>query len=202
MTEFEDGLWERLVADHAADAVSLTPGRDNQHRMLVGGSAAALATASAAAVVAFAATGGATPAYAMTQNADGSYTFTINDLATAVPQLNAKFRQLGIPETVIPIEANCPTVSKFLFAEPQQSMSDSMTFKAGGPGPEPGFAYVVAAEQLPSGGVAMAMGAIKPPLPSCWSTQAFTTEQIGDANGVPTITAIPVTASTPDAPGS
>ncbi|HEX3616558.1 MAG TPA: hypothetical protein VHU61_08470 [Solirubrobacteraceae bacterium] len=202
MTEFEDRLWERLVDEHGADAVTLAvePERRNR-RALVGGSAA-LATVSAAAVVAFAATGGATPAYAMTQNADGSYTFTINDLATAVPELNAKFKQLGIEETVIPVEAGCSTVNPFLLVNPHETMSDSFTFEPGGKWVDPGYHGVIAAEQLPDGDVAIMEGAIAPPIPSCYSTQAFTDKQIGDANGVPTITAVPVTPSTPAKPGS
>lgn len=202
MTEFEDALWERLVDEHGADAVSLSATRKGgQRRLLVGGGAAALAAVSAT-VVGFVATGGATPAYAMTQNADGSVTVTINDLATAVPALNAKFKQMGIDETVIPVEAGCTTVNQFLFVYPQETMTDSFTYTPGGRPAPSGFTYVIAAEQLSDGEVAMAIGAIKPPVPSCYSTQAFTTRQIGDANGVPTITNVPVTPSTPAKPGS
>lgn len=200
MTEFEDGLWERLVCDHAADAVSLPPERHNQRRLLVGGSAAAVATVSAAAAVAFSVTGGAAPAYAMNQNADGSYTFTINDLATAAPELNAKFKQLGIDETVVQATANCPATDDIedeLQLNPQASMSDSWTFKPGAPadwGEQ--FVGVIGAEQLPDGQIATTMEAIPPSkVPSCFPLQAFKMVQTGDANGVPTITAQQLTTT-------
>jgi hypothetical protein len=52
---------------------------------------------------------------------------------------------------------------------------------------------VVAAEQLPNGEVAMAMEAIKPPVPTCFPATAYNAVQTGDANGVPTITMQAVT---------
>jgi hypothetical protein len=195
MSEFEDGLWRRLVEDHDADAVSLTSKRRTARRTVVGGGATATAAVTAAAVIALSA-GGAAPAYAMTQNADGSYTFTINDLATAAPELNAKFKQLGIDETVVPVEASCTNVNEFLFADPNAKMTDSFTFKPGNKWLEPGFTGVVAAEQLSNGEVAISMGAIPPPVPSCYSAQAFTMQQTGDANGVPTVTSVPLTPTT------
>jgi hypothetical protein len=200
MTQFEDELWERLVKEHGADTVTLTAehGRRSR-RTLIGGSAAVLATVSAAAVVTLAAIGGAAPAYAMTQNSDGSYTVTINDLTTAIPELNAKFKQLGIDETVVPVQAGCPTVDQVLFTFPGEKMTDTLTLEPGGKFLAPGFTGVLAAEQLPDGQVAMTIGAIKPPIPSCYSNQAFTLDQTGDANGVPTVTEItdPTTTTTP-----
>ena len=202
MTEFEDGLWARLVEEHDADGVALIPrARPTGRRpLLVGGGAATVAGATVAAVLAISASTAAPPAYAMTQNADGSITVTINDLATAAPELNAKFASMGIHETVVPVEANCQNVSQFLFAYPHASTMESLTF--GNKWLAPGFTGVIAAEQLPNGEVAMMIGAIKPPVPSCYSSQAFTTRQIGDANGVPTITDVPVSPSTPASPGS
>jgi hypothetical protein len=191
MSEFEDGLWERLVDEHGADGVSLTP-EHHPRRLLVGGGAAALATVSAAAVVAFSVTGGATAAYAMTQNADGSYTFTINDLATAAPELNAKFRQLGIEETVVAASASCPASSNItdeLQIYPGEKLTDTLTVEPGGKWLEPGYTGVIGAEQLPDGDVAMTMEAVPPAdVPACFPLQAFKLVQTGDANGVPTVT--------------
>lgn len=198
MTEFEDALWERLVSDHAADAVSLTPARRTPRRLVVGGGATATAALTAAAVIALSA-GGAAPAYAMTQNADGSYTFTINDLATAAPELNAKFKQLGIDETVVPATASCPATTDIedeLQLNPDASMHDSWTFKPGIPsywGDQ--FVGVIGAEQLPDGQIATTMEAIPPSkVPSCFPLQAFKVVQTGDSGGVPTITAQQLTA--------
>jgi len=59
------------------------------------------------AVVAVFATTGTPPAYALTQNANGTYTVTISDIATGVPALNAKLQQLGIDATAVPVTATC-----------------------------------------------------------------------------------------------
>ena len=179
MTEFEDGLWERLLDDHAAGSVMLTQtSKDrSQRRLIVGGGATALATVSVAAVVGFAVTGGATPAYAMTQNADGSYTFTINDLATAAPELNAKFKQLGIEETVVAATAGCPATSNIggeLQLYPGERMTDTLTVEPGGKWLDPGYTGVIGAEQLADGEVAMTIEAVPPAdVPSCFPLQAF-----------------------------
>lgn len=203
MTEFENALWAHLVDEHGADTVALDNalGGHSRRPLLVGGGAATIAAATAAAVIGFGAAGGTTPAYAMTLNPDGSYTVTIDDVATAAPELNAKFAQLGIEETVVPVEANCANVNHFLFADPKMTMSQTLTFAPGRKWLYPGYTGVIAAEQLPNGEVAMMVGAIKPPVPSCYSSQAFSTQQIGDANGELTITAIPVTPSTPTPAG-
>src|ERR1700722_15614598 len=152
MTGFDDGLWARLVDEHAADTVSLDNARRGHRRrpLLVGGGAATIAAATVATFIGFGASGGTAPAYAMTQNPDGSYTVTINDVATAAPQLNAKFAQLGIEETVVPVQANCPNVNHFLFADPKMTMSESFTFAPGGRWLQPGYTGVIAAEQLPN----------------------------------------------------
>lgn len=200
MTEFEDGLWQRLVDEHGADALSLEPERHGHRRLLLGGSAGALVTASAVAVVAFAATGGATPAYAMTQNADGSYTFTINDLATAAPELNRKFEQLGIDETVVTATTSCPAsnnITDELQLYPGEKLGDTLTFYPGHRYLDPGFVGVIGAEQLAAGEIAMTIEAVPPAdVPSCFPTQAFRMVQTGDDNGVPTVTAQQLTSTT------
>ena len=53
------------------------------------------------------ATAGTTPAYALTHNLDGTYTITINDIATGVPALNSKLKQLGIDAAAVPVTATC-----------------------------------------------------------------------------------------------
>jgi len=71
----------------------------------------------------------APPAYAVTRNPDGSVTVTINEPATGMPQLNAKFAEMGINETVVPVQANCPPSRIFrLHAYPQLHMTDRWTF--------------------------------------------------------------------------
>lgn len=198
MSEFEDGLWRRLVEDHDADAVSLTSKRRTARRTVVGGGATATAAVTAAAVIALSA-GGAAPAYAMTQNADGSYTFTINDLATAAPELNAKFKQLGIDETVVVATASCPpsnNIGDELQLDPEAKLTDTMTVAPGVPsywGTK--YTGVIGAEQLPDGDLATTEEAIPPSkVPSCFPLQAFKLVDIG--NGTLTQQQVPLTSST------
>lgn len=195
MNEFEDGLWERLVDEHDADLVSLTAPRASSRSrrpLIVGGGAAGLAAAGAAVVLGIGAATSAPPAYAMTQNADGSYTVTINDIETAIPALNAKFAQMGIDETVVPVTADC--TSKIpLTADPASKPSDTVTLGPGRKYLDPGYDGVLAAEQLANGQVAMFVGALKPPLPNCFSaTLAFGPAHVG-ADGVATISTETVT---------
>jgi outer membrane murein-binding lipoprotein Lpp len=202
MNEFEDGLWQRLVEEHDADDLSLTfgPQRRAPRRLLVGGGATATAAIAATAVIVFSATGGTPPAYAMTQNADGSYTFTINDLATAAPELNAKFKQLGIEETVVTASASCAAsdnITDELQIYPGEKLTDTLTVEPGGKYLEPGFTGVIGAEQLSDGEVAMTMEAVPPAdVPSCFPLQPFKFVNVG--NGTLTQQQLPtITPSTP-----
>jgi hypothetical protein len=91
--------------------------------------------AAAAAVVLVTTAGPTTPkAYALTPNGNGSYTLTINDIATAVPQLNAAFKRLGIHAKAIPVTADCvPEKGTFippvLSAESDSTLTESITIK-------------------------------------------------------------------------
>jgi len=128
------------------------------------------------AVLVLSATTTTPPAYALTYNANGTITVTLNDLATAVPRLNAKFAQLGINETVIPIKVDCHSIGgpRSQQADPYAtigpgSMSESFTYSKHERPPPAGFKYVLAAKQLPDGQIETWIGAIKPPLPTCFS---------------------------------
>ena len=202
MTAFEDGLWTRLVDEHDADRVCLRvgPNQSSRRPLLIGGSLTALAATAAVGTLVLTAATSAPPAYALTQNADGSITVTINDVETAAPALNARFAAMGIDETVVPVTSSCPTSgnpSGFpavpLFVDPNAKTSDTLTFTPGRRYLDPGYTGVLAAEQLPDGEVAMAVGAIKPPVPSCLPTTAYRVQQTGTTNGIPTFHAIPVT---------
>jgi hypothetical protein len=177
MTAFEDGLWARLVDEHGADRVTLAcaPKQTRKRPLVVGGSLTALAAISAAAVLAINAVTSAPPAYALTKHADGSITVTIHQLATAVRALNARFARMGIDEKVVPVKASCatPAAPPMSFVDPHLRANDTLTFTPGRKGLQPGYAGVLAAQQLPHGHIAMAMEWIKPPVPSCFSTPAY-----------------------------
>lgn len=74
-------------------------------RMLAGGTAAAVAAASAA-VLAMSAATTAPPAFAVTNNPDGSVTITLNEL-TGVSALNAKLASMGVAVRAVPVVSGC-----------------------------------------------------------------------------------------------
>jgi hypothetical protein len=73
--------------------------------MLAGG-ATAVAGAAAAAVVALSAAMGAPPAFAVTNNSDGSVTITLTEL-TGVSGLNAKLASMGVAVRAVPVVSGC-----------------------------------------------------------------------------------------------
>jgi hypothetical protein len=204
MTSVDDTIWQHLVDHHGADGISLAaepqrPASGHRRRAVLAGVGASV-TVAVTAVVLFAGPG-SPPAYAVTPNPDGSFTVTIHDLEAAVPQLNAKFASLGIDETVVPVEAGCPSGSASvlmtdpMFADPQATEDQTLTFRAGRHNLDPGYTGVIAAEQLPGGGVALAEEAIRPPVPTCFPTTVYTVHSGGTTtNGTPIIDVTPSTS--------
>ncbi len=184
MGTFDEGLWARLVEQHSADRVVLSaaPPRRRARPMILKVSAAAVAAATLALVLALSATTSTPPAYALTRNTDGTFTVTIHDLISAIPALNAKFAQLGIDETVIPVTAGCQH-SIGLLNYPGATMSESLTISPGHKNLAPGYHGALGAEQLPNGKVALFVGAFKPPLPSCFSNVPGTIFPPGGSQG-------------------
>jgi hypothetical protein len=132
---------------------------------LTTGALTLLAAAAVVAVLLVGAGAGTQPAYALARNPDGTVTVTIRDVATAVPALNARFRQMGIDETVIPVKAGCKAWE--IFGYSGLSQTETLTFHPGDAHLSPGFTGVLSAEQLPDGRVAPSTGARKRPLPTC-----------------------------------
>lgn len=135
----------------------------------------ALVAAITATVLLVTASTGAPPAYAVTQNADGSYTIVLRQLTVGIPALNAKFRQLGIAETVIPIKAGChsrdgsgPLVIHLNQFEVSGAIR--LTLSASYQRRHPAFHgshYVLAAKRRPNGKLVAFIGQLKDPIPSC-----------------------------------
>ena len=146
------------------------PVRNRRTFRAVAVSTVALAVAATAITLVIGATTGTPRAYALTQNSDGTITVTLNDLTTGIPQLNARFAQMGIDETVIPVEAGCTTSG--LVADPGGQLTDTLTLT---PAPtSSNVAYFLAAERLPDGSIGLSIGATTPPLPSCFSPKLLT----------------------------
>ena len=170
MSSFEEAIWAHLVDHHDADRVQFrvpTPPRPRRLRPVAATASAALLGAAVVAVVLVLSASTSThPAYALTQAADGSYTVSINDISTGIPELNAKFAQLGIRATVVPIQAGC-TASSF---DPVQAAPGSMTqtVTVSSQGIPVGARGFIAAEQRPDGQVLLALGNSERPIPSCF----------------------------------
>ena len=178
MSTFEDRLWNYLVVEHRADEVASerlaagTRPRTMRTRrsplVITAGALGVIAAAAVAVVLLISATAGTQPAYALTQNPDGSITVTINNLQTAIPQLNARFAAMGVDETVVPITRTCPTQMS-VPEYPQSAVNDKLTFTVnqGRKYLAPGFDGVLAAGYTSSGQLLVFIGAMKPPLPTC-----------------------------------
>jgi hypothetical protein len=162
-----DRIGRQLTA--AAEQLLCPTGR-SRHRRTRSLFALPVAAATAAAVVvATGTTATAPPAYALTPHGDGTYTVSLTDIATGIPALNVKFKQLGIDETAVPIEASCngPSLGSGPWLESQGSMRETVT--VGNQYIDPGLHGDLAAEELPNGQVLIAMGTTGRAIPSCFA---------------------------------
>lgn len=158
-------------------------------RALLASSAVALCCA----VVAFlllSATSSTPPAYAITGNADGSYTLKIYTLSRDIPQLNAKLKALGIDDTVVPMTEGCP------YHAPNSSVNGQMsiTLRPNHYDLAPGDQGVLAARIRPDGLLTYVQGALPANhIPSCFSAHPV---QVFPGTG-PTTTSSNPTPTTP-----
>jgi hypothetical protein len=179
MTSFEDTVWRHLVEQHGADQMDF-PAHTSTRRvrpLTVTVTATGLAAVAAAVVLILSATTSTPAAYALTPHANGSYTLTLNNLTTGIPAVNAKLTQLGLPDTVVAVQAGCtatigPTTSTPIPENstvptatlPTESGSQTITLTAKLPTGLHGF---IAAEQQPGGQVVLAEGTTTEPIPPC-----------------------------------
>lgn len=136
----------------------------------VGMAGASVGVAAAIAAVLLFATAGAPPAYALTANGNGTYTLTISKIATAIPALNAKLKQLGINVTVIPVTTTCTAPNDgvpLVGGWPASTVNETITLdQAHSPAGSQG---VIAVYQSPAGGVDLNIGSVSGSggLPAC-----------------------------------
>lgn len=107
MSNFEDRLIGELMDEHGPALAVLErpePRRRSNRPLWMTGSV--LTVALAAAAVLTLTTGSSSPAYAVTQNPNGTVTLTLADL-TGVDGANAELRGLGLPVRVLRVEDNC-----------------------------------------------------------------------------------------------
>ena len=118
MTRFADDLFDDLMREHGpklahteltyTELTYTGPPAPRRHiatrrTLLAGGATCAAVAATAGALTA----GGATPAFAVTTNHDGSVTVAVYQ-KSGVAGANARLRQLGDRVVVVPIEPGCP----------------------------------------------------------------------------------------------
>jgi hypothetical protein len=91
---------------------------------------------------------------------------SLYDVSNGVPALNARFAELGIRATVVPVVAGC-TASSFDPVElTPGSMSQTVTI-SNRYIPRGSRGYI-AAERLPNGRIGLALGNSARPIPSCF----------------------------------
>ena len=207
MSGFEDRLWKMLVDEHGADTATPASARSRPNRLaqveadrhrwvrvamrrsmaLTAGAVGLAAAVAAAVVLIVSASATTTPAYALTQNPDGSVSVTIHDLQTAIPQLNARFRAMGIDETVLPITPGCTSGVQTQVA-PTSLANDTFTFTPGRRYLDPGFDGVLAAGYSSSGQLLYFQGAFQPPLPTCVSATPLVLQPVPNGGVAGTMT--------------
>jgi hypothetical protein len=118
MTKFEDTLFDELMRDHgpalAAVRRPAPHGRLAARPVWLTGGGIAAVGATAAGLVLF--SGGA-PAYAVTQNSNGTATIAIHQLS-GISGANAKLRALGDQVVVVPIQPGCPPITSLTAPAP------------------------------------------------------------------------------------
>jgi hypothetical protein len=184
MSSFEDHLWSDLVREHgdrmrtapsqtgalAASVTGADAGRVRRLRRpaLLTGSALGTAGAAVAAVLTLTATTTA-PAFAVTDNTDGSITVTLREIS-ALSGLNAEFARRGLNARAVPMSSACPTKG-FGNALPLATNFNRFTITLDPSEVPDGYTAVVAATQTASGQVELVQGAVPPPVPTCFNTE-------------------------------
>ncbi len=185
MTTFEDQLWNDLVAEHGdqmttASLAAPDPGaggarparRGLRRPAILTGGMLGTAGAATAAVLAFGAAS-TPPAFAVTDNADGSVTVTLNEIS-GITALNAELAADGIPAKAIPLTADCATRG-FPNAMPSGTDPNTYTITIVPQDIPSGDTGIVAVSQNSSGQIQLAIGAWPSPGPSCLNSTPITT---------------------------
>jgi len=174
MTKFEDRLFDDLMQEHGTE---LSPRRATRYTrpVWIGGGIIAAAGASAAGLVMFGS--GATSAFAVTQNGDGTATVALREMS-GIAGANAKLHSLGDNVVIVPVAPGCEPMSSLprvgriageVTGSGMASKSGQITVNV--TGIPAGDIAVVAVEQA-GGTTQMATQITTPPAPSCVSLPA------------------------------
>jgi hypothetical protein len=138
LTNFADQLFEDLMREHGAALRDLS----DQAPIAAAGTGhkpkraraarrpawltAGLVTATGATAAGFVLFGGAAaPAFAVTQNANGTVSVTVNQ-ASAIDAANTKLKAMGVRVAVVPARPGCPSLSDFAPTHFQGELSISI----------------------------------------------------------------------------
>ncbi len=171
MSSFEDRLWSELVQEHGDEmrlgATTTSARRRTRRPAVLAGTALTTVGLAAAAVLVFTATT-STPAYAVTDNSDGTVTVTLRDVQD-ITALNAALAQSRIAARAIPLTADCPVHG---FPNPMPAGTNPSTYTITiVPSEIPaGYTAIVAVGENTSGQIELAQGAFRPPVPVCFNS--------------------------------
>lgn len=160
-------------------------------RIVAGGAAAAVAVATAAVLAVSAATSAA-PAFAVTDNRDGSVTITLNEI-TGVSDLNAKLASMGIAVRAVPVVSGCTATAQVVGSDGSVKPAAVLTVTRLGTNPRtgtaatlnqitvdpprtPGQTEILAAS---SSGLNLLGQVVQGPLPSCVAPASSTSRAPG-----------------------
>lgn len=122
MGKFEDQLLRDLMREHGpalAVAERPEPARRGVARpVLVAAGAVAVTGAAVVGMTVF----GGSPAYAVTENADGTVTVSISDIR-AIDPANAELERLGAPVRAVPIRPGCTDTYEQVRPEPWEALT-------------------------------------------------------------------------------
>jgi hypothetical protein len=150
MTKFEDQLFTDLMQEYrpALEGIcrpAVTRRRTVPHPAWLATSAVGIAGAATTTAVLL---GGGSPAYAVTSNANGSVTVSVNKLA-GVSAANARLRALDFRVVLVPVGSGCPTLSSLPKASwPPGARAGETTRTADG-------AVTVGVREIPPGDTAL-----------------------------------------------
>jgi hypothetical protein len=186
MTKFADQLLDDLVREHGTALAHARPASPTRHAPRRG---TLLATgtgfvAVAATVGGLMASGGGTPAYALTTHPNGTVTLDVYQ-ASGIAGINTKLHQVGDGQVVVvPVESGCPSMSSL----PAPAVPSSGPISVQTSGSVTGGSVTVNAKGIPAGDILVvavettttatghySMGAARlttPPAPSCVSLPA------------------------------
>ena len=179
MSRFEDRLWSELVEQHGALLAQAPPRAVSPPRPRRRAPLAAIAIAITVALLAIVlglSTRGGAPAYAVTQNPDGTVTVTIRELV-GVQGADNRLAALGVPVRVVPVRAGCRArPSEYTPVRPAPNSARFFTLR-GPPGHaaitiDPraipaGDTVLVAARQIAKGVVGLGVGLYRGATPPC-----------------------------------